>query len=41
MQQPNSIDYDQAMETAGGKLGFLSMVIKKETAFIFGLKLNF
>lgn len=41
MQQPNSIDYDQAMVTAGGKTGIFINGDKKETAFIFSLKLNF
>ena len=41
MQQANSIDYDEAMVTAGGNIGIFINGDKKETTFIFSLKLNF
>ena len=40
MQQHNSIDYDRAVVTAGGKTGIFINGGKKEIAFIFSLKLS-
>lgn len=40
MQQHNSIDYDRAVVTVGGKTGIFINGGKKEVAFIFRLKLS-